>query len=167
MRTFIGIRLDDCISEIKAIIDDLKREDNDARFTILSNIHITLEFLGEITLDQVEQIKDIFSSFEFSSFNLEVDKITNLRDMIILGVKENKDLKYIQNKLRNKLRESGFNVDSRKYYPHVTIARNSKNKITKDINLKSRIKELILFSSERINQDLVYTPILTKKLISI
>lgn len=167
MRTFIGIRLDDCISEIKAIIDDLKREDNDARFTILSNIHITLEFLGEITLDQVEQIKDIFNSFEFSSFNLEVDKITNLRDMIILGVKGNKDLKYIQNKLRNKLRESGFNVDSRKYYPHVTIARKSKNKITKDINLKSTIKELILFSSERINQDLVYMPILTKKLISI
>lgn len=164
MRAFIGIRLDDCISNIVSIMDDLRQRDKTANYTLLNNIHITLEFLGEINELEIKKIEDIFSKIYFNSFEITLNKVSRFKNMIILGVKQNNVLSNLQGFINKELKLEGFLLENRKYFPHVTLARKSNLEINKDINLQSKVNEVILFSSERINNCLTYTPILRKKL---
>jgi len=164
MRVFIGIKLNDCISEIKSIIENLKVEGGQANYTKLDNIHITLEFLGEISVMDIEKIKEIFSFVKQKCFEISLNKITNFKNMIILGVQNNEHLNLLQARLNESLKQRGFLLQNRKYFPHVTLARKSNIEIKKDINLICQVKEIILFSSSRINNELIYKPLFWKKL---
>lgn len=164
MRSFIGIKLNDCITNIASIIDELRQVDKNANYTLLSNIHITIEFLGEINEEDILKIKKIFSNLNFNSFTLNVDSLKNLRDMIILGVETNQYLNLLHGLINSELKKAGFTLQDRKYYPHVTICRKSNLNLLKSLELKSDINEIILFSSSRINNELVYAPILIKQL---
>lgn len=163
MRCFIGIQLSDCTTAIETIINELKLIDNNANYTKTENIHITIEFLGEIDVLDINKIQDIFSNLSYNSFTIHLEKIKNLKDMVVIEVKDNKSLRYLQSLLNKELRDRGFILQTRKYYPHVTLARKCNFFISEDVNLSSEIKEVILFSSDRINNELVYTPILRKK----
>jgi len=164
MRAFIGIKLVDCISKINSIIEDLKQKDKYASYTKLNNIHITVEFLGEINEKDIEKIERIFSSLDFKFFEISLNRIENFKEMLILGVQNNKDLNLLQARINANLRSDGFLLQERKYFPHVTLARKTDIQIKENINLSSVIKEVILFSSARINNELVYKPILIKQL---
>lgn len=166
MRAFIGIKLDDCIFDIVSIINNLKQKDEKANYTLTKNIHITLEFLGEINNSQIKLIENIFSKLDFKAFKITLNKVTNLKNMLILGVQDNNYLNLLQKYLHEELYYNGFTLQNRKYFPHVTIARKSNLKVEESINLTSKITEIILFSSSRINDELTYTPIINKKLKS-
>lgn len=163
MRAFIGIKLNDCITDIASIIDEVRQLDKNANFTLLNNIHITIEFLGDINEEDILKIKNIFSKLDFNSFTVKMDSLKNLRDMIILGVEKNRYLNTLQGIINSELKKVGFNLQDRKYFPHVTICRKSNLNLLKPLDLKSKVNEIILFSSSRINNELVYTPILIKQ----
>lgn len=164
MRAFIGIKLDDAIDDISLIIENLKIKDRFANYTLLNNVHITLEFLGEIQESMVSKIEDIFSNINNDSFNLEIKSLTNLRDLVILDVFENEELIDLQRDLRKSLKEVGITVQDRKYYPHITLARKASIKVYLNYNKVVKVREIILFSSKKINGVLTYTPVLIKKL---
>ena len=165
MRAFIGIRLDEAIDSISLIIKDLKLKDKYANYTSLKNIHITLEFLGEIDKDDIPIIEEIFSTISRKSFEILLDGITKLRDMIIIRISEKEELMVLQADLKKALKKNNIPIQDRVYFPHVTLARKSSLRVDLDYRKRVKIKEIILFSSRRINDNLVYTPILTKKLI--
>lgn len=165
MRAFIGIRLDEAIDSISLIIKDLKLKDKYANYTSLKNIHITLEFLGEIDKDDIPIIEEIFSTISRKSFEILLDGVTKLRDMIIIRVSENEELIALQADLKKTLKNNNITTQDREYFPHVTLARKSSLRVDLDYRKRVKINEIILFSSKRINDNLVHTPILTKKLI--
>lgn len=166
MRSFIGIKLNDCIEDIKNIINHLKQEDKLANYTRIENIHLTLEFLGEIELKDIKKIKEVFQEINANEFNLKINKITNLKDMIILKVKENKELTKLQNTIHDKLESLGFKLEKRKFLPHITIARRTSLRIDQNISLTSKINSIILFESIRLEGILTYIPKLEMKLIN-
>lgn len=164
MRAFIGIKLDDCTANIVDIIEELKLKDSRANYTLINNIHITIEFLGEISEADILKVKDIFNSLDQPSFEVELNKITKLRDMIILATSKNRFLNSLNGFINSKLIDNGFTLQNRRFYPHVTIARKSSLDIEHTISLKSIVKEVILFSSSKIDDQLFYAPIITKQL---
>lgn len=164
MRTFIGIRLDDCINEINSLMDRFRGQDSKANYTKLNNIHLTLEFLGEIDAEELRIIEDIFSTLDFTEFSIELFEVTNLRDLIIIKVKENKHLNSLHYKLKQKLKENGFKLQNRKFFPHITLARKSNLEIDEVISLKSKVNKIYLFHSKRTSGGLHYIPLLERKL---
>ncbi len=94
------------------------------------NIHITLKFLGDTS---IEKIPIIIASLqqatkEFGGLNLEIEK-TNIFNKnnprtLVLIFKENKNLNKLFIKIEEILFNNGIsNKENKKFKPHITIAR--------------------------------------------
>lgn len=164
MRAFIGIKLDDCQADILEIINELKSKSMQGNYTLANNIHLTLVFLGDIPECEIDKVKAILESIEYYEFPLEIIKIKKLKDMIILEVRKDNHLMEYQKKLQNRLISEGLRIEDRPYYPHITVARKNNDSITRDLQMQSIAREVILFSSSRIYNVLTYTPISKRKL---
>ncbi|MHA1304639.1 MAG: RNA 2',3'-cyclic phosphodiesterase [Candidatus Heimdallarchaeaceae archaeon] len=137
-RAFISIDFKEAEIKEKIILiqEQLQATGAMLRYVNPNQIHLTLEFLGELNEDQIEQVKEILSSITFQSFPLELKNLFVLPNdkyvrVISVDVKGDVDkLLKIQSELRTKLKAKGFKVDKRSYTPHLTIARvkSSKNK---------------------------------------
>lgn len=164
MRIFIGIKLDDCLEEIIKIQEDLKLLDPEANYTKKDNIHMTLAFLGELLERDVLKLKNILDRIDYFSFEIETLKVKRMRDMLILEVKPETALLDLQSILEENLRRAGFYLENRKFYPHITLSRKTKINVDKVYKLKSAVREMIIFSSERSENGLTYRPLHIKKL---
>lgn len=164
MRIFIGIKLDDCLEEIIKIQEGLKLLDPEANYTKKDNIHMTLAFLGELLERDVLKLKNILDRIDYFSFEIETLKVKRMRDMLILEVKPETALLDLQSILEENLRRAGFYLENRKFYPHITLSRKTKINVDKVYKLKSAVREMIIFSSERSENGLTYRPLHIKKL---
>lgn len=95
------------------------------------NLHLTLSFIGDVSFDQLPVIKDTLEQVEFSSFDLDIKGTgyfgtKKTPKVLWVGIPENKELQKLQRLVVDKLRQAGFEMKSRKYIPHITVARISK-----------------------------------------
>lgn len=164
MRAFIGFKVDDCLEKIEYVIRELKLKDSNARYIRLENVHITLNFLGEITNDQVMQVIDILKEINENAVEVCLDKVCNFHNMAIIQVNKNIELLKLQKNLTKALISNNFKIEKRKYFPHITLARKFNAYVLKNIKLITKVEEIILFSSEYIEGKLTYTPIFAQKL---
>lgn len=162
MRAFIGIKLNDVLNDIINLQNMLKIKEHNANYTLEDNIHLTLSFLGEINLEQIETIKDILNKININSFVLKITKVKKMKDMIILEIEQNHNLINLQKNIELCLLKNGFNLENRRYYPHITLARKTSQNIEKTVSIISKIRECALFSSERVNNRLTYIPVYVK-----
>jgi len=179
MRLFIAINFDGQVkSNIDNIIKIIEKYANQGRFVKKEHLHLTLEFLGEIAEERVEDITSAMEVLNSAPFTISLSSIGFFkgRDGHIywLGITENKDLMDMQEELHDLLLERAFKLENRKYKPHVTIGRKVKmvNAFNLD-ELKESIREIQipvnsieLMKSERIDGKLVYTEIFSKALRS-
>jgi len=168
MRLFIAINFPD---EIKTIIakvrDSIKDNAIRGSFSFDENLHLTLVFLGECDFRQTEIIKSVMNETKFSNFTLTTDKVGFFKrdggDIWWISLKENRPLSDLQANLTNNLISRGFNLDSRKYTPHITFGRQVKlpaGFVRPEIqNVNFNISSIELMKSERINGKLTYTPV--------
>lgn len=160
MRTFIGISLSDvALTRCVKLQEGLAKSGVRGNFTAKSNIHVTLEFLGEQNEENIKKIIKIMENIDFNKFSIKITKLTDLKDMVILEVEKSEELIKLQASLHDRLKDEGFRLEDRAYYPHITLVREAKMKINKDILIESEIREVTLFESTRINNRLVYNPI--------
>ena len=154
MRIFIAIKVPDSIKEeISKLQKNLDIQN--IRWVASQNIHLTLKFLGEIPEKQIEAIIEAIKSSTQKSkpFNIsfkEVGGFPNLKRPRILwvGIKEGKDklIELIQN-LSKEFSSIGFEAESHKSVPHLTIGRIKK---VKSLELRVKDFESPLFLAERI-----------------
>ena len=159
MRAFIGIKPLDCLNDLVVVQNDLKTQ-TQGHFTKPENIHLTLFFLGEIDDSQVEKVKAVFEKMVFKSFSLEINEITNFKDMIIAKTKKSFQLDWLYKKLKDLLMNQGFSFENRPYFSHITLARETNCPIKKDVSYSFKVNTVTLFSSERDNNGLKYRPII-------
>jgi 2'-5' RNA ligase len=83
-----------------------------------------------------------------------------------IGLKENKPLSCLQADLSARLIQKGFELENRKYTPHVTIGREVKMPVgfvQPEVRQAGfNVTHIELMKSERINGKLVYTPVYSK-----
>lgn len=186
MRTFIAIELSDIIKqELSRIQSELKDADADVKWVELENIHLTLRFLGEITDQQLIQVKEaldkiapLFNPYEIKLSGIGAFPKLDFPRVVWVGIKEGVDeTKKITENIENELSKFDFQKEEHAFTPHLTIGRVSspKNKqALKDkiltLNLKpltinsQLVAKLNLFQSTLTPQGPIYTCLHTSQL---
>lgn len=175
IRCFIALELNrEAMEEIEAIQKLIKKKNLFyGKFTDLENLHLTLKFLGEISEEQVEKVKEGLKKIKMREFEASLGEIGffSERFLRILWIKLlGKEIWDLQKRIDEVLEtlDFGFKKEER-FMSHITLAR-IKKVIDKKIfleyvkNLKHRpvkfkVKEFILKKSELKPEGPVYSDI--------
>lgn len=131
IRCFVAIPLPDHIVErIAEVSDQLKRLGIDARFPRPESIHLTLKFLGDVeefrvsvVLDALERAVSQFEAFEIVIRGTGTfPHLANPR-VVWLGVELTVELRELQASVEEALTPLGFEIEKRRFSPHLTLAR--------------------------------------------
>ena len=120
MRLFTAIPLTE---ESKKLVTEITRGRLPVPYINTTNLHITLNFFGELDDAQVDKVKKIFDSFAKGQerFLIEFDQLVKSNDQIHLTIKANPRLTQLRNLLHKQFELQGLKLDSRAYYPHVKL----------------------------------------------
>jgi RNA 2',3'-cyclic 3'-phosphodiesterase len=132
MRTFIAIELPlDIRNSLVKIQDKLKITLPKINWVKPANLHLSLKFLGEISLEQVESIQQIIADITktFVPFEIRLDTLgvfPNYRTARIIWIGTNQplfELKQLVDQLETKLLETGLPKEERPFQAHITLGR--------------------------------------------
>ena len=169
MRLFIAVNFDAPTKDKLACLrEELRKNSRHGSFTQTDNLHLTLAFLGECSTKQLESASAAMDAVSFKPFVLTVDQIGCFRrsdgDIWWAGIAENRVLLDIQSSLANRLVALEFNVDKRRYNPHITVGRRvDTNAVARRIKPFSQtISSIELMKSQHVGGKLIYTPVHSK-----
>lgn len=181
MRLFIAIKLnEETRSHTMGILNKLESCSNKGNFTPKEKLHITLVFLGETQVNRIEEITSAINSIEEKAFCISLSQIGVFNmgrkgPLYWLGVAKNKHLIAIREQLYKDLKQKGFELQNRKFKPHITLGRNVKISNQKAFlalkhcaaknKFKFRVDSICLYNSERTNGETHFTEIFSKILI--
>lgn len=170
MRLFIAINFNtETRSRLVALRDELRSNSKKGRFSAPENLHLTLAFLGECDEKQVADAKSAMNAVEFKPFAINIGCIGRFRrgsgDIWWAGVNNSRQLTKLYEKLTKKLLESGFQIEKRKFSPHITLGREIITKASPRMfeEFEQPIDKIELMKSERIASKLTYTAIHARK----
>lgn len=189
MRAFIAIEIPENIKEkISKILDGVKkRYDLPLKWVRKENYHITLHFLGEISDEKVDRIKEIFIKInkEIINYKMKLDScgmfpLSGTPKVLWIGFNENTgNMKETYTVLTDRLTSFGLKTERRDFKPHITIARCkniTKQHLTEFSNMVSEINSslvsiteefhinsLILFQSKLTSGGAIYSKIAEKR----
>lgn len=167
MRTFIAIDLSPEIKDqLEGLVTSLKSSARNIKWVARENYHLTLKFLGEISEQQVEQVKSVLDEVarNHSQFNLMIKGTgsfppgqSRLR-VIWVGVAEARELLGLQRDIEESLYQKNFPREERPFSPHLTIGRakvpENQEKLRKELEKFSqkefgsmKVKEITFFQS--------------------
>ncbi len=131
MRLFIGIEIPEILkSNIQELQNELRSAGVKGHWKRIENLHITLEFLGEINPEIINDISAIINNVSkmHDSFKLSIEGLgafPNFRRPHTLwtGIKGNTGtLQLIREEMHKELLKLNLKLDNRPYKPHLTIA---------------------------------------------
>ncbi len=176
MRIFIAIKVPDSIKE-KIFKLQKNLDIRNIRWVASQNIHLTLKFLGEVPEKQIEAVIEAIKSSTQKSkpFDISFEEIGGFPNskqprVLWVGIKEGKDklIELMQN-LNKEFSSIGFETESRKPAPHLTIGRikkveSLKLKVEKIKTTSFLTEQVYLIKSELTSQGPIYTDIKEFKL---
>lgn len=183
LRAFIAIELPaEVQKKVSQVIQRLQEplRDVSIRWVKTHNIHLTLKFLGEVSLNNLETIKQILvkeaaevSPFEFSIG--ELGAFPNLKRPRVLWLHATAppELLALQRSIDTQTERLGYVSEERTYSPHITIGRVNRQVNSEDIHRIStllqkthvglvevvRVSTVTLFRSDLHPDGSVYTPL--------
>lgn len=163
-------------NEINKTINKLNNHFSNQKINIIpkENYHLTLQFIGESTFKQINNIISVTNEILDKSepIEIEIDKINYLSDndkqlIIVLSIKENSSLEELNNSIHNEYLKLNLTLSARKFIPHITIAKiNSVENISilkheidssfKISPLKIQLSKPVLFESISIGNKVRY-----------
>ena len=174
MRLFIAINFkENEKKQIQNVIREIEKNSIQGRFVKNEHMHLTLEFLGEVTEEKVPVIKNAIKQITFEPFTMNLSSLGYFKrrqgDIYWLGIEHNDTLFEIQARLHDSLIREGFELENRPYKPHITIGRKVKMKENFSTDaLSNRISgininvdKVDLMKSEFINGKLAHSIIYT------
>lgn len=185
MRTFIAIDLSrEILQKIDAVTSFLKTQTppDGLKWVDIQNLHLTLKFLGEISTDQINQIKTLTAAAlaDIQAFTLSIEGMgvypnpSKVR-VVWLGCKNGQTLIRAHEVLDRTLASAGIEREKRPFSPHLTIARvrrGTQPSLIREIgetlsqfridDLGSfRVSHIRLYQSTLTPRGPIYTPLLT------
>jgi RNA 2',3'-cyclic 3'-phosphodiesterase len=91
-------------------------------------LHLTLRFIGEVENRVFQEVRESLGSIQSRSFYLSLQGVGHfpLRgdpETLWAGVSKSDELLRLRHKIENQLVRYGLEPDTRKFFPHVTLAR--------------------------------------------
>ena len=168
MRLFIAINFNNNTrARLLDLCDELQSRSERGRFSLPENLHLTLAFIGEVSPKKLEKIKAILDTVIFDPFEVSIERLGTFSNGKLwwAGFRKDKPLMILQREIEYKLALCGFEMDGRKYSPHITLCREV---ITDAVPWQiepfgETVKSVKLMRSERVNGKLTYTAIHEKK----
>ena len=124
IRAFAAVPMPEPVTDALELVQDDLRIGNPV---LPEHMHLTLVFLGELREPVLDEVHDAFEDVRVPPFELR------LRGLGMFGrssprsihavVEENLTLRHLQSKLEQAARNAGVDMPSRRFVPHVTIAR--------------------------------------------
>lgn len=151
IRAFIAIelpheihqRLDQVISQLKQRLGDTA-----IRWVPADNIHLTLKFLGDVSIANVEVLKKIMQAeaagcphFEISVGGLGAFPNAHHPRVVWVGVEAPSDLNNLQHAIEAATERLGYTKEERPFSAHLTLGRVSRNATPKDARLIGEVLE--------------------------
>ena len=160
MRLFIAIRPDKTVlSALGAAQTALKNAGVTGNYTKPWNLHITLAFIGEYP-DPAKVLRAM-KSVPFTPLDISVEGTGCFKGVVWAGIKDNGALADHALKLRGALAENGVPFDKKPFSPHITLVREPRGELPRDILPRSGMtaQKISLFKSERGINGVIYTEI--------
>lgn len=122
MRIFISIDLPENVKrEIVKIQKEILNLDFDGKLTEEENLHLTLKFLGEVSEEKVEQVKEKLFQIKFDKFEAEMNSIGFFDNFNIILWLHMTNCEKLQKKVDDAL--FGLFPPEKRFMSHLTIAR--------------------------------------------
>lgn len=130
-RIFIAAKIDrETQNSLYSILAKKRFDQSLFRLTPTANLHITLKFLGEISLDQIQQlidvVKDAGNEFSPQMMNFSgggVFPAVSHARILWIGLSPKNALNALVKSLETGCEELGFQPEKKNFHPHVTLAR--------------------------------------------
>ncbi|MEM7170802.1 MAG: RNA 2',3'-cyclic phosphodiesterase [Pseudomonadota bacterium] len=170
MRLFVGLALPD---EVRWQLEKLASGLPGARWVVPENYHLTLRFIGEVGRHDGADIDSVLSGIAPPAFDLQLHGLGQFGDRRSLralwaGVRSSEGLAHLQAKVEQGVQRSGQPPETRKFKPHVTLARFKQHPgerlaayLTQNALFTSQVfqvSEFCLFSSQLGSEGAVYHP---------
>jgi len=172
MRLFVGV---DLPAEIKQTIlkfqSELRHLGVNGFWKSLDNLHITLEFLGELEPDKISALTETLTKVasNYKPFRLTIGGLgafSSLKQPHTLWTAVSgslTELNRLRYDLHHELKIKGFELDERQFKPHITLASRPKldnidfSVVRSKILGEFMVEEFVLFESRAIRGKRVYT----------
>jgi len=188
IRAFIAIDLTpEILQHLEQVSVQLKKrlEGVPVRWVPVDNIHLTLKFLGDVSLANVDMLKKTMQSeveghhsFEISVGGLGAYPSPRRPRVVWVGVEAPAELTAIQNGVESAMARLGYAREERPFSPHLTLGRVSRNAVGRDERLicesietiklgflgVARVNTVHLYKSDLHPNGAVYTRLFTSSL---
>lgn len=180
IRSFVAIELSsDAKAEITRVVEHLKDADAAVKWAHPQTVHLTLKFLGDVPEEKLEQVSEKLRSAvkNVSPFDFVLGETGVFPDwyrprVLWVGTADgNEEVKALAAKVEKALFDEGFAEEKRPFSPHLTVGRikSGKNiaKLSEEARsitvkpVKTRVSQIVLFSSDITPEGAVHTPINT------
>ena len=168
IRLFVAINFNpDTYSRLLALQDELRSRSQRGNFTLPENLHLTLAFIGDVSLKKIDKIKAILETVTFEPFDVSIERLGTFSRGTLwwAGLRKDEPLMLLQREVEHKLALCGLEMDERKYSPHVTLGR----EVVTDVApweiepFGETVSKVDLMKSERVGGRLTYTAIYSKE----
>ena len=171
MRLFLAINFpEDVKNALSSGMTALARRGVRANWSRRENLHLTLEFLGEVrdaapVVEAMERVK----AHKFSICFTDTGRFRrDGGDIFWLGVARTEPLMLLQAQLHEALRREGLRLERRPYRPHLTLARRLRERgeigVPAPLPGAIPVKGFSLMQSDRVEGRLRYTQLYWKEL---
>ncbi len=125
MRLFVAIELP---GEIKDRLVSISSGLHGAKWADPAQMHLTLRFIGEVDRPQADDIADALGQVYAPRFAVELVSLGEFSsrgrpNVLWAGIRPNPALTALQSRIESALRRAGVPPETRKFHPHVTLAR--------------------------------------------
>ena len=136
MRCFVGIPLPESYQEgLLTIVQNWQKKlHSKISWTKKGNWHMTLFFLGQISEDNVEQVKEKLKEVSMNSFSLQARgggffPPGKQPRVLWVGLETgHQECIQLAEKIENNLHDLGFESDKKSFRPHLTLGRVKQNR---------------------------------------
>jgi 2'-5' RNA ligase len=190
LREFIAISLTPEIHHnLEQVLSIMKQRlpKSPIRWVPVQNIHLTLKFLGDVSLSQQELLTNMLKSevhrhksFELSFGELGVFPSLSRPRVIWVGSEAPAELFSLQKGIEAEMAKLGYSPEERPFSPHLTLGRMQRNVSAQDIRRVSeilgavkvgflgamRVNDVHLYRSDLQPSGAIYTRLFTAALFS-
>jgi 2'-5' RNA ligase len=131
IRAFLAFEIEnqDVTKKLAGMQRHVAQTGADLKLVEPENIHMTIRFLGDITLNVADKVYEEMKKIQFISFNVQINGLGVFPSLssprvVWAGITEGADsLRNVFRQLEPKLQDLGFASDPKGFSPHLTIAR--------------------------------------------
>ena len=138
----------------------MKKQGVYGNYTPLSNLHLTLAFIGEY--DRPGKVLEAMKNVPFSPFDLSVGGIGNFGDLYYAKMNVPDDLFSYVKDLRAAFEKAGIPYDKKRFTPHITLLRRANRPVDGNIsaaNTAVTADRVFLMRSDRGERGMIYTAV--------